>query len=108
MTAASDLKILQVAGVEDLEKIPEVDGPIIMNRDGYMGVDLGDVATKEKVFIIRMSQETETNRMLKQHLTTISYILGELFASTMANTVDCCRFGSCLQSLNCLDLNWIN
>ena len=72
------------------------------------GVDLGDVAAKEKVFIIRMSQERD--RLLKQHLTTVSYILGEFFASTMANTVPCGRFGSCLQSLNlnCWDPNWIN
>ena len=45
---------------------------------------------------------------MKQHLTTISYILGKFFASTMANAVDCGRFGSCIQSLNYLDLNWIN
>ena len=31
-----------------------------MNQDWCMGIDLGDVAAKEKVFIIRMSQETET------------------------------------------------
>ena len=34
MTAARDLKnIAKVAGVADLEENPEVDGPIIMNRD---------------------------------------------------------------------------
>ena len=54
------------------------------------------------------NESRNRDRMLQQHLTTISYILGEFFASTMANTVDCGRFGSYLQSLNCLDLNWIN
>ena len=69
-----------------------------------MGIDLGDVAAKEKV----SNESRNEDSMLQQHLTTISYILGEFFASAMANAVDCGGFGSCLQSLDCLDLNWIN
>ena len=42
------------------------------------GVDLGDVAFKGKG-LHHSNGSRNRDRMLKQHLTTVSYILGEFF-----------------------------